>query len=64
VRDDIRLDIRPIQGVCGNGLDSLIGQMLKEAPEKRPTALQVLERLHTIHRELCAADFSVTGMMR
>jgi hypothetical protein len=64
VLDDINLDVRPIQGVCGIRLNLLIDQMLKEAPEERPTAGEVLQRLSVIHKEICEADFTATGMMR
>lgn len=64
VREDIHLDLRPIQGVCGTRLDTLIGQMLKDAPEERPSASEVLGKLGVIHKEICEADFTVTGMMR
>lgn len=63
-REDIKLDVRPIQAAGGEHLDVLIEQMLKEAPEERPTANEVLERLRMIHREICEADYTATGMMR
>lgn len=64
VRDDIKLDLRPIQGATAHRLDQLVGQMLKEAPEERPAAADVLAKLGLIHKELCEADFNATGMMR
>lgn len=64
VREDIELDVRPIQGICGNRLDLLVGSMLKEAPEERPDARELLARLGVIHKEICEADFNATGMMR
>jgi serine/threonine protein kinase len=62
--DDIELDVRPIQGVCGIRLKLLIEQMLNEAPEERPNADEVLQRLSVIHKEICEADFTATGIMR
>lgn len=63
-KEDIVLDIRPIQGVCGDLLDILIGQMLKEAPSERPKAQDVLAKLSIIHKDICERDFYATGVMR
>lgn len=63
-REDIKLDVRPIQAAGGEHLGALIGQMLKEAPEERPPANDVLERLGLIHKAICEADYSATGTMR
>lgn len=64
VKEDIRLDIRPISGVASFHLDRLIKWMLEDAPEKRPTAPEVLKRLSAIHSKVCEADCHATGMMR
>jgi len=64
VREEIRLGIRPIQGICYNRINLLLDQMLKEVPEERPTAQEVLRELAIVHREICQADFTVTGIMR
>jgi serine/threonine protein kinase len=64
VREDIYLNVRPIQGICGTRLDRLISQMLRDAPEERPSASEVLEKLGLVHKEICEADFTVTGIMR
>src|ERR1700731_654272 len=42
VREDIKLNVRPIQGIASFHLNHLIGWMLKEAPEERPLATDVL----------------------
>jgi serine/threonine protein kinase len=64
VREDIKLDVRPIQGIAAFRLNHLVSWMLKEAPEERPSAADVLQRLGIIHKEICEADHNVTGMMR
>jgi eukaryotic-like serine/threonine-protein kinase len=64
VREDIRLDVRPIQGIGSFRIGHLVDWMLKEAPQDRPSATEVLNRLGTIHKEVCQADHNVTGMMR
>ncbi len=64
VREDIQLNIRPIQGICGAVLYALISEMLREAPEQRPGATEVLARLGATHKDICTADFDATGMMR
>jgi eukaryotic-like serine/threonine-protein kinase len=64
VREDIDLDVRSIQGIASFRLNYLVNWMLKEAPEQRPSATDVLQRLGVIHKEICEADHNVTGMMR
>jgi serine/threonine-protein kinase len=64
VREDIVLDLRPIQGAGGDRLDILLTQMLKENPAERPSASDVLVKLGHIHKELCETDFGATGVMR
>lgn len=64
VTDDIVLDVRSITGASGARLDLLLPRMLDEDPKARPTASQLLQELNIIHREVCEADLSATGMMR
>lgn len=64
IRDDIKLNLRPIPGAAASRLDQLVDLMLKDAPEERPAATDVLTKLNFIHRELCEADHNATGMMR
>jgi eukaryotic-like serine/threonine-protein kinase len=62
--EDIELDVRPISGVGGHRLDTLLEQMLDNVPSKRPAASEVLNSLNIIHNEICTADLDATGMMR
>ena len=64
VTDDIVLDVRSIAGASGARFDLLLPRMLDTDPMARPTASQLLQELNIIHREVCEADLSATGMMR
>jgi serine/threonine protein kinase len=59
----IQLDLREIKGARADELNSLIARMLKDTPAERPTALDVLDRLNIIHREICQANLDATGVM-
>jgi eukaryotic-like serine/threonine-protein kinase len=61
--EKIQLDLREIRGVRADELNSLIGRMLKDAPAEGPTALDVLDRLNIVHREICQANLDATGVM-
>jgi serine/threonine-protein kinase len=63
-REPIILDVRPISGIGGYHLDSLISRMLHDDPAQRPTASAALPRLNEIHRVICEADLNVTGVRR
>jgi len=62
--EPIELDVRPILGAAGGRLDALLGRMLSENPDTRPTAAIVLARLNEAHRDVCGADLEATGIMR
>ena len=64
VREEIELDLRPIQGAGAARLDRLMERMLASVPNQRPSAVDVLNDLNLIHKEVCDADFYATGMMR
>jgi serine/threonine protein kinase len=63
-KEPIILDVRPISGVTGHLLDTLLARMLYEDPGQRPSAADALFRLNEIHRVVCEADFNVTGITR
>ena len=62
--EPIELDVRQIQGAGRARLDTLLAQMLSEVPADRPSAVQALWRLNQIHKEVCEADLSATGITR
>lgn len=64
VRDNIELDVRPVEGAAGNRLDQLIERMLEEKPTDRPKSTELLNELGIIHKEVCEADLHATGMLR
>ena len=64
VLEDIELDIRGISGAGGGRLDGLFHRMLADDPAGRPSGTELLNELNLIHREVCEADYSATGMMR
>jgi serine/threonine protein kinase len=59
--DDIRLDVRDIRGQGGADLARLIRSMLDNDPASRPTALECLEQLNRIHKDVCQGLKEVTG---
>jgi serine/threonine protein kinase len=64
IREDIELDVRAITGAGGVRLEQLLASMLADDPNERPDATQLLQGLNLVHREVCEADWSATGVMR
>jgi serine/threonine protein kinase len=62
--EPIELDVRQIQGAGGPRLEALLARMLSEDPADRLSATLVLSRLNQIHKEVCQADLSATGITR
>ena len=61
ITDEIVLDVRPILGELGGRISELIGRMLRQQPDERPPAEEVLDALVLIHRDYCYRAKELTG---